>query len=382
MHIQNVRIASLYKFYFMQRLLLTAFVTFCFVSQAISQKAQSGKYTLTGKIDGAQNTFIYLKPGYGPTYGETDSVFTTDGEFSFTGNVKEPVMKSIFVRGEKLGIGFILEAGKIKITGVINDMNNASVTGGKENAAYNEYRQLSKNRRTEFSEIMKALKQYKASGDTVNYNEYNKKWSEWGVKMNDEDVEFIKSHPASYASLNICRGKLGSPELVNELLSYLHKSLQNHFIYKEIKYRAEVELRIGLNKLAPDFKQPLPNGSSYSLSSLKGKFILLDFWASWCVPCRKESPALVNAYKTFSSKGFEIVSVSLDTEKEKWLEAIEKDSYTWKNLCDLKGYNNVAATLYGVALVPKNFLIDDKGNIIAMDIKGEDLIAKLNEVIK
>lgn len=130
---------------------------------------------------------------------------------------------------------------------------------------------------------------------------------------------------------------------------------------------------------AKDFQQPSAAGSLVSLSDFKGKLILIDFWASWCGPCRKEHPALVKAYTQFSKYGFEIISVSLDNNKTAWLKAIEKDGLRWANAGDMKGMQNEVAVLYGVQSIPANFLIDASGTILFKNILGESLIEILSK---
>jgi peroxiredoxin len=131
---------------------------------------------------------------------------------------------------------------------------------------------------------------------------------------------------------------------------------------------------------APDFAANTPEGTSLSLQSLKGKYVLLDFWASWCGPCRKENPNVVKAFDQFKNENFEIIGVSLDTDKEKWNQAIQDDKLTWKHVSELKGWGSSIARNYNVESIPQNFLIDPQGNIIAKDLKGDNLIAKLNAI--
>ena len=124
------------------------------------------------------------------------------------------------------------------------------------------------------------------------------------------------------------------------------------------------------------------NDSLKKLSDFKGKIFLLEFWASWCGPCRKENPNLNKIYKIFKSNGFEIVSVSLDNNKKSWIKAIKEDNLSWEQLSDLNGDYNKAAIIYGVSTIPDNFLIDKDGKIIGRKLKGEELIKKLNEVLE
>lgn len=140
--------------------------------------------------------------------------------------------------------------------------------------------------------------------------------------------------------------------------------------------------QIQSGNLAPDFTAETPEGKSLTLSSLRGSYVLVDFWASWCGPCRKENPNVVKAFNQFKDKKFVILGVSLDTNKEKWMEAIKSDNLTWNHVSELKGWGSTIARNYNVNSIPQNFLLDPQGNIIASNLRGEALIQKLNDVFK
>jgi thiol-disulfide isomerase/thioredoxin len=131
---------------------------------------------------------------------------------------------------------------------------------------------------------------------------------------------------------------------------------------------------------APDFTQNTPEGAPLSLSKFKGKVTLVDFWASWCGPCRRENPNVVSMYKKYKDKGFDILSVSLDSNKDSWLKAIKDDGLVWNHVSDLKGWQNDAAKLYGVRSIPQTVLVDKDGNVIARNLRGELLEARLDEI--
>jgi peroxiredoxin len=140
--------------------------------------------------------------------------------------------------------------------------------------------------------------------------------------------------------------------------------------------------QLAVGTMAPDFSMPDTSGKLISLSSFKGKYVLVDFWASWCVPCRAANPGLVNAYNTFKDKNFTILGVSLDRNKNAWLKGIQQDNLTWTQVSDLKFWSSAAVDLFGLDEIPYNVLLDPQGKIIATHLQGEQLQAKLEEVLK
>ena len=139
---------------------------------------------------------------------------------------------------------------------------------------------------------------------------------------------------------------------------------------------------VQIGKVAPEFSLPDTAGVSVSLSDFRGKYVLLDFWASWCPPCRRENPNVVKAFNEYKDKNFTIVGISLDKDKSKWMKAIADDNLTWTHLSDLKYWDSEIPALYGVRGIPANVLLDPDGVIVAKNITGEDLHKKLKEVIK
>jgi thiol-disulfide isomerase/thioredoxin len=197
---------------------------------------------------------------------------------------------------------------------------------------------------------------------------------------------FIRSHPDSYVAFDLLKNYAGARIEAKEISPLFNAFSDNvKATPAAAAFAALIEKAgaIDIGNQAPTFVSLTTTGDSLSLSTIIGqsKYVLLDFWASWCKPCRAENPNVVKAYLQYHDKGFNILSVSLDSKSEPWKAAIEKDNMPWFHASSLQGWNEPVALLYSVNSVPENFLIDAKGNIIARGLRGAALEAKLKEVL-
>lgn len=195
----------------------------------------------------------------------------------------------------------------------------------------------------------------------------------------------IQQHPASLAWI-FFQDKLDMAsdfDLIDKVDAAMFKAFPKNSYVQQYHQLVEIERKTAIGSSAPDIVLPDTEGVNRKLSSLKGKVVLIDFWASWCGPCRKENPNVVAVYAKYKDKGFEVFSVSLDKDRDAWLKAIAKDNLTWPNhVSDLKYWKSAGAVAYGVSSIPYTVLIDKKGKIVAKKLRGAELEAKVNELCK
>lgn len=198
------------------------------------------------------------------------------------------------------------------------------------------------------------------------------------------DRAFIQAHPASWVSLEVLQQQpmLTPATITAPLYAALSPALRQSVAGQQYAQQLAKQRVTAIGAQAPDFQQPTPAGHLVNLRDYRGKYVLVEFWASWCKPCRADNPNLLRAYEAYKGRNFEVLGISLDAGRENWLKAITEDQLPWTQVADLQGPQNEAAQRYNVNAIPQNFLIDPTGKIVASNLSGEDLVAQLAPYLK
>jgi thiol-disulfide isomerase/thioredoxin len=337
------------------KLYITALILLSQVLPGISQN----KFTVKGKLEVANKyEYMYLENILSETIVDTAQV--ADGKFEFSYETSQNQYFKIYSDPNEYLL-LIPEAGEtIQLTFNPNTLNQPEISGSKHTALFYEQIKMS--------------------------NELDLKLNAFQKQINEQRKEqvrnLIKNNPSSLASLAFI-DELDideDPETFRILAEGL-KDYKNNVLVDELLEKVNSAEKLAFGKTAPEIDLPTPEGENIKLSELRGKYVLVDFWAAWCRPCRIENPNLVAAYEKYADKGFEIYSVSLDANKSDWVAAIEQDKISaWYHVSDLSYWESTAAQTYNIKAIPYNLLLDKEGRIIAKNLRAEKLTEKLSEI--
>lgn len=356
-------------------------------------------FTIEGDAKGVKDgTEIVLQKQDSTGIVRIDTVKVKDGKFKFEGETKDgPGLHQLTLKESPSGGAvLILEPGDIKVVLDKDTIYKSKVSGTYNNESLSAYLDKDikiRNKQQVFAKKMMAqYQEAMAKQDTVTINRITKE----GKKMYKEHEvlakEQIKSNPKAFISVLLLTQFLGSPEAdmafieksYNNFDASLKETQEGRKIKKAIdRYKKDVQAKKNteVGNKAPDFKSKDVNGKEISLYSSLGKVTIIDFWASWCPPCRKEAPEMVALYNEFHASGLNIVGVSLDGDKAAWIKAIGEDKRTWTDLSNLKSWEDPVARMFALNSIPAIFVLDAKGTIVAKDLHGAALRAKVAELI-
>ncbi|TSJ38899.1 AhpC/TSA family protein [Mucilaginibacter corticis] len=361
---------------------------------AVAQAPKTG-FTVNGKIGNLNGPKVYLS-FMTDGHDHTDSATLVNGAFKFTGHMSP--YSSVRMAIDHKGVGreisthggdviyFHFGDETLNISSK-DSLANAQMTGSKTYDEYAAYAKAVGPMPWDIDKISNAeiAAAPELGQDTAFTNQVARHHFKMIADFQTKNLEFAKTHPASFFAPVALFGTAANDKTVTtaeQIFKTFSPEIQATENGKTIKEFIDAHYRLKVGGAAPAFTQVDPSGKPVSLSAYKGKVVLVDFWASWCSPCRQEIPNLVTQYKQYKDKGFEILSVSLDNNRNNWLKAIQQEGMPWAQVCDLNGQNNAAAKLYGVSAIPATFLVDRNGNLIQTGLRGEDLNKKLAELFK
>lgn len=368
-------------------------------------KVKDGEYLITGTAKGIENGKTIILQGQDPTTKMTvalDTVKVENGKFEIKGKVTEPAFHALIVQGSPAPLPFILETGEITIAIDKDSIHKSKISGTYNNDEYVKFNDdLNKTQKSLVDFQKKNTQKMQAAQqaqDTATINGLMKQYMEiqTEVQANSKKkyITYAETHPKSFISALIIQSMTADPSAdikkTETLYNALDESVKNTTPGKDIKTKiGQAKMPavgasappVGSAKWRSDFSAPNPQGKVVSLKESLGKVTIVDFWASWCGPCRKENPNVVAIYKELHSKGLNIVGVSLDKEAAAWKEAIAKDGLTWTQVSNLKFWEEPIAAQYGVQSIPATFILDATGKVVAQDLRGPELRAKILELL-
>ncbi len=353
------------------------------IMAACTSKTQ---YVVKGKIAGSDSITFYLQKRESGKMVNIDSAVSVRGVFTIKGGTVEyPQLVQLVAGNTRKRTSFYLENSVIKIEGTLDSLFKAEITGSKTQDEYKSLVESNKPLSDIYSKIYAEYQQATQTGNKALLAEIERRADSVQTEMLRNQKNFIINNPSSYVASSILGSisyELEADELeglINKLDTVIAALPQ----VVSLKERVALMKVVAVGQKAPDFTMNNVEGIPVSLSSKIGtKLLLIDFWAAWCGPCRKENPNVVRVYNEFNKKGFDVFGVSLDQKKEDWIKAIADDKLTWTHVSDLQYWSNAAAKTYAVNSIPANFLLDETGTIIARNLSGDDLYNKVKEILE
>ncbi|WP_191859883.1 TlpA disulfide reductase family protein [Hanstruepera ponticola] len=320
-----------------------------------------------------------------------DSTIITNGKLQLKGKVDSPDLYYIFIDNHPGSLPLIIENERIEIDFHKDTIDASIVTGGKENEVFNVFQSFARPLKKQNAQLAETFKEARSKGDMETMQAVRKTFDSLVKINNDKSIENISKYNDAVTSAIILEdflmAKVVTVSKANELYNTFTEDVKESRAAKEIKRVIDATLATEIGSVAPNFSAPNPDGEIISLQDIKGKVTIIDFWAAWCGPCRRENPNVVKVYNKYHDKGLEIIGVSLDgtkrqnNPKDAWVNAIASDSLNWHHVSNLNYFNDPVAKLYNINSIPATFILDENGKIIAKNLRGSALEQKISELL-
>lgn len=373
-------------------------ITFLFTS--CKPEAKIDGYVINGNAKGIYNGIrVYLKTlDQNDRQVDVDTAIVMNEKFSFEGKVQDPEMFFLYVNSVIGNLPVIIENSEMTIDVDKNDLGASKISGTKTNEALIAFSDNMKAFNEKHRTLSLAIREAAQVNDNEKTTALNNELSNLNLEATNFPYEFINKNKDNYYALilleSILKSRNADFQKIMDAYQGLDESLKNSVKGKEIlvqvdaaKQILEAQKRTEIGQIAPNFSAPTPEGKILSLNEIKGKITLIDFWAAWCGPCRRENPNIVKVYEKYHAKGLEIIGVSLDGNgrqqdpKADWIKAINDDNLTWHQISNLNYFNDPISKMYNIRSIPSSFLLDAEGKIIAKDLRGAALEEKMAELL-
>ncbi|MBC6699376.1 TlpA disulfide reductase family protein [Hymenobacter sp. BT190] len=345
-------------------------------------------YQLSGQLTNAPaGTKLYLAE-LGETQFISRDTVTLDekGNFRFTGTVPEPGLYQVKTTDQSQVLLALSNGSRVELSGDAQKLAETyTVKGSKDSELLQQLNRTMQQSKGQMSGLEARYNQNAAANRTDSMQAIEKMFYDAQARSTKSIKTLVQQNPKSVVSAFVVANLINAEEqfgFVDSMTTQFKTTLPDSRYTKALTAKIEPMRSTAVGAAAPEISLLAPDGKPLPLSSLRGKYVLVDFWASWCGPCRRENPNVVRAYNKYKGKGFEIYGVSFDQDRSKWLKAIEADGLTWKHVSDLKGWESAAGQTYSVKSIPASVLLDPQGRIIGKNLRGEALEAKLASVLK
>lgn len=341
-------------------------------------------YTIKGTVEGVETGNAYLVKQTADGIDTMARAAIANGKFALTGNVENLTSAFVTIEGRRGGTPIYLENAEYTATLSVEKPMENKIEGTPTQNLANEYAAITNEVRKAQSSLYKEYRTAADAKDEAKMKEIEERYEAVAKEGEEKENAWMKANADKFIAAQMLAQKMSGYELEDLKAQYdlLGENAKATEPGQKIAERIKKLESVAIGQVAPDFTLNTPEGNPLSMHSIKGKVKVIDFWASWCGPCRGENPNVVKMYKELHPKGLEILSVSLDSDKEAWLKAIKDDNLTWNHVSDLKGWGSEAGQLYGVNGIPHLVVLDENNVIVAKNLRGEELHKKVAELLK